>query len=106
MTAQENIIGQNPLRVAVIAGENPAVHIHHIGAFVTRQGDGSLILAELCRKADCFNISLSVSHVYLPNGKDPRIAFDCLLKWYNRFDFSGNSNLMRMPRKQCAEVNL
>lgn len=80
-----------------ITDQNRTVHIYHIGSFITRKGDGSQMLSELCRKADCFNIRLSVSPVFMPNGKDPQMDFDVLSQWYNRFDFSGESNLTRPP---------
>lgn len=77
-----------------------AVHIYHIGSFETRRGNGSHMLRELCRKADCFNIHLSVSPVFMPNGKDARMDYELLAKWYGRFDFKGEATLMRTPRKQ------
>lgn len=89
--------------MGVLCGERDVVHIYHIGSFITHQGDGSLMLTELCSKADCFNIKLSVSPVYMPNGKDPHMEFDLLSKWYHRFNFKGEANLMRNPRKQTAE---
>ncbi|WP_022665882.1 YkgJ family cysteine cluster protein [Desulfospira joergensenii] len=84
---------------AVSNGEK-AVHIYHIGSFVTRQGKGSQILQELCRKADCFNIHLSVSPVFMPNGKDPHMNYGLLTEWYEKFDFKGEANLLRSPRKK------
>lgn len=86
----------------VDTGEKLNVHIHHIGAFITQKGAGSLILNELCRKADCFNIRLGVSPVYMPNGTDPQMDFDRLSEWYNRFNFKGESYLMRTPREKTA----
>lgn len=90
--------------MGVITSEKNVVHIYHIGVFMAQQGDGSLILAELCRKADCFNIRLSARPVSLQNGKDPQMDNDLLSRWYNRFDFRGESNLMRVPRIQVPGI--
>lgn len=86
--------------MGISCAEKNAVHLYHIGSFITRKGDGSLILAELCRKADCFNIRLSASPVYMPNGRDPQMDYGSLSEWYNRFDFTGDPNLLRRPRNK------
>lgn len=88
--------------MGIITGKKRMVHIYHIGAFITRRGNGSRILKELCRKADHYNIRLSASPVYMPNGVDPQMAYNRLSKWYNQFNFKGESNLMRPPKLQAA----
>ena len=73
------------------------VYIYHLGAFVSRCGDGSEILRELCRQADKFNICLRVGAVFMANGKDPEMAHNRLIQWYRRFGFKGDAGLLRYP---------
>lgn len=74
------------------------VHIYHLGAFVTRQGDGSKILKELCLQADSFDVSLGVSPIVMPNGSGSQIGDAQLVEWYQRYGFKGNPRLLRQPR--------
>ena len=89
--------------MGAVSSSRTAVHIYHIGSFETRCGDGTRILGELCRKADCFNIHLSVSPVFMPNGQDPHMDYQQLSEWYERFGFKGDANLVRSPRKELSE---
>ncbi|MBL7180175.1 MAG: hypothetical protein ABIK98_08320 [Pseudomonadota bacterium] len=84
--------------LGVIPNEKSVVHIYHLGAFISRRGDGSKILKELCRQADIFKIYLSVSAVFMPNGKDPQMDTKRLIKWYESFGFKGDSGLLRKPK--------
>lgn len=73
------------------------VYIYHLGAFLSKRGYGSVILKELCSQADRFNISLSVSAIFIDNGKDQLMDTIRLVQWYQRFGFEGNSGLVRTP---------
>lgn len=84
----------------VIEDDEKVVHIYHLGAFVTRQGDGSKILKELCDQADLFNIWLSVSAIVMPNGKKRQIKNAHLESWYKRFGFRGENGLLRKPNSE------
>ena len=81
----------------VVEHDEKWVHIYHIGAFVTRQGDGSKILEELCLQADGYNISLGVSPIVMPNGTGSQIGDAQLVKWYQRYGFKGEAGLLRQP---------
>lgn len=96
----ENIDGESIGIVAldVILDAQDVVHIYHLGAFITKLGNGSVILKELCRQADIFNIYLSVSAVSMPNGKDVKMDDEHLVEWYERFGFEDDSGLVRKPR--------
>ena len=80
-----------------IPDEESIVYIYHLGAFESGCGNGSVILQELCDQADRFNISLKVSPIVMPNGKDRSMATDQLIEWYKRFGFRGNAGLLRNP---------
>lgn len=91
--------------IGVVALGVPAgqknVHIYHLGAFQSRQGDGTAILEALCCKADEFQVTLSVSPVPLDNGRDAAMNSAHLIQWYERFDFirKENAALFRRPGK-------
>lgn len=80
-----------------IQNEERNVYIYHIGVFKTKCGNGSLILKELCDQADKFNVSLKLSPIVMPNGKDPLMTANQLKAWYMKFGFQGNSGLVRNP---------
>lgn len=83
--------------LGVIDDEKRVVHIYHLGTFISKHGDGCKILKELCHRADKFNILLSVSAIFMPNGKDPKMDDDRLTEWYKRFGFKGDAGLLRVP---------
>ena len=80
------------------------VHIYHIGSFKGNQGDGALILQELCLQADRYRIILSLSPIPMPNGKNESMSSECLRKWYGNFGFKGHSHFIRKPQ-QNFEIN-
>ena len=84
--------------LGAISDEDKVVYIYHLGAFESRGGNGSLILAELCEQADAFDVSLRASAIVMPNGKDPAMTTEQLIGWYNRFGFNDNSGLLRKPK--------
>lgn len=73
------------------------VHIYHLGAFITQQGFGTVILKELCRQADIQNIILSVSAVPMKGEEGLVISYEELASWYKNYGFSGEENLLRYP---------
>lgn len=73
------------------------VYIYHLGAFVPRRGNGSIILKELCRQADRFKISLSVSAIPLFSEKGFKMTAERLTLWYRGFGFKGDTGLIRKP---------
>ena len=73
------------------------VYIYHLGAFIPRHGNGSVILKEICRQADIYKISLSVAAISMKNGKDPLMDTECLIEWYGQFGFKGDAGLLRKP---------
>ena len=75
------------------------VHIYHIGSFMGRCGSGTQILEELCLQADKHQIILSLSPIYLPNGKDEVMSDEHLRDWYGRYGFKGGSHFKREPEK-------
>lgn len=85
--------------LGVVADNKNVVHIYHLGAFISQQGDGSKILQELCVQADNFNISLTVSAIVMPNGKERQIEDNSLIQWYKSFGFSGETGLIREPNR-------
>jgi len=83
--------------IDAIPNEERIVYIYHLGVFKPQCGNGSLILQELCDQADKFNVSLKVSPIVMPNGKDPSMTTGQLIAWYNKFGFRGSSGLSRNP---------
>jgi hypothetical protein len=94
-----NIIGEalGIVALGVIHDIEYYVYIYHLSAFLCKQGHGSTILNELCHQADQFNINLSVSPIFIDNGKDPNMESDKLIQWYQDYGFRGNSGLVRLP---------
>lgn len=82
-----------------VASQNKTVHIHYLKAFVLNSGNGTLMLLELCRKADCFNVQLSVNPAFAPDDKYSDSNFNVLREWYTKFGFKGESCLSRIPRQ-------
>ena len=74
------------------------VHIYHIGSFKSCRGDGSQILQELCLQADKHQIILSLSPIFMPNGKDEMMSEERLREWYGRYGFRGRSHFKREPK--------
>lgn len=95
-TAKGNSIGV--LALDVVEHDQKWVHIYHLGAFVTQQGDGSRILVELCLQADNFDVSLGVSPIVIPNGSGSQMGDLQLVEWYERYGFKGEAGLLRQPR--------
>ena len=83
--------------LGAVPDEESLVYIYHLGAFELRRGDGSKILKELCVQADKFDVSLKASAIVMPNGKDPSMSTDNLIRWYKRFGFKENNGLLRNP---------
>lgn len=83
--------------LGIFSNGRKGVHIYHLGAFISQQGSGTIILKELCRQADLQNILLSVSAVSMPTGKEEEIEEGNLIQWYRSFGFEGNGKLMRLP---------
>ena len=73
------------------------VHIYHIGSFKSNHGNGSQILKELCLQADQYQIILSLSPIFMPNGKSEPMSTEQLRSWYGRFGFQGSSPYKREP---------
>ena len=73
------------------------VHIYHIGSFNIKRGKGGQILQELCDQADKHQIALSLSPVFMPNGKDEAMSDERLREWYGRYGFRGRSHFKREP---------
>ena len=76
------------------------VHIYHIGSFKGRRGNGGRMLRELCVQADKHQIILSLSPIFMANGKDESMSDDRLRQWYGRFGFRGDSPFKREPQLQ------
>ena len=73
------------------------VHIYHIGSFKSNHGFGSQILQELCARADQYQIILSLSPIFMPNGKNKPMSTEQLRSWYGRYGFRGSSPFKREP---------
>jgi hypothetical protein len=80
-------------------GNTNCVHIYHIGSFKSNRGNGGQILQELCLQADNYQIILSLSPVFMPNGKNQSMSDELLRSWYGRFGFGGSSQFKRDPCK-------
>ena len=86
--------------LGVIAHENiTCVHIYHLGSFKNKRGNGGQMLQELCFQADKYQIILSLSPIFMPNGKNESMTSECLSKWYGRFGFKGSPQFKREPVK-------
>ena len=72
-------------------------HIYHLGSFKTNRGDGSQILQELCFQADKYQVILSLSPIFMPNGKNEPMTDEQLKSWYGRFGFRGSLPFRRKP---------
>ena len=70
---------------------NDYVHIYHIGAFIVNRGKGAQMLQELCIQADKYQIILSLSPIFMPNGKSKPMSDESLRGWYGRFGFRFSS---------------
>ena len=75
------------------------VHIYHLGSFKSCRGNGSQILEELCLQADKYQIILSLSPIFMPDGKNEPMSTEHLRSWYGRFGFRGSSQFKREPCK-------
>jgi len=102
----QNIYGKPIGAIALneVISQNKTVHIHFLKAFVLKNDNGTLMLLELCRKADCFNIRLSVNPAFSPSNKSSYRYFNVLRKWYEQFGFKGASCLCRIPRQGSRDV--
>jgi hypothetical protein len=86
--------------LGVITHDNiNTVHIYHIGSFKSNRGNGSQILQELCFQADKYQIILSLSPIFMPDGKNEPMSTAQLRSWYGRFGFKGGSQFKREPCK-------
>lgn len=70
------------------------VRIFHLSSFKNRLGKGSLILSNLCRIADEFEVDLTLQAEPQSNGQE-LIGQSELISWYRRFGFSGNCIMVR-----------
>nr|WP_320189997.1 YkgJ family cysteine cluster protein [uncultured Desulfobacter sp.] len=97
----QNVYGKPIGAIALneVVSQNKTVHIHYLKAFILKSGNGTLMLLELCRKADCFNVRLSANPAFSPNDKSSYRDFNVLRKWYEQFGFKGDSCLCRIPRQ-------
>jgi hypothetical protein len=87
------------LAMAALSNERvTSVHIFHLNAFTGRCGHGSAILQLLCRKADQFSVTLSLSPIPAPNGTPDQISGRQLTDWYATFGFKGDGLLSRPPQ--------
>ena len=87
--------------LGVITHENITyVHIYHIGAFKSKRGNGNQILQELCFQANKYQIILSLSPIFMPNGKNEPMSTEELRSWYGRFGFRGSPQFKREPGKR------
>jgi N-acetylglutamate synthase-like GNAT family acetyltransferase len=75
------------------------VHVYHIGSFKSNRGNGSQILQQLCDQADKYQVILSLSPIFMPNGKHEPISTEQLRSWYGQFGFRGSSPFKREPTK-------
>ena len=82
------------------------VHLYHIRSFIHKIGDGDLMMKELCRKADCFDIQLSVSPAFMANDKNHNINHTWLSQWYKKFNFKGKPNFLRSPREKSEKRSI
>ena len=73
------------------------VHIYHMGSFKSQRGNGSQILQELCFLADKYQITLSLSPMFMPNGENKPMSDAHLESWYGRYGFRGSSPFQRAP---------
>jgi ribosomal protein S18 acetylase RimI-like enzyme len=83
--------------IGTIPDQDKTVYICDLGAFQARRGIGSLILKALCDPADRCNVTLTVSAIVIPNGRDPEMTTEQLIRWYKRFGFTGSSGMFREP---------
>jgi len=97
----QNVYGKSVGAIALneVVSQNRTVHIHHLKAFVLQSGNGKLMLLELCRKADCFNVRLSANPAFNPNDESFHRDFKVLSPWYEQFGFKEDSGLCRIPRQ-------
>lgn len=97
----QNVYGKSIGAIALneVVSQNRTVHIHYMGAFVLQSGNDTLMLLELCRKADCFNVRLTANSDFSPNDKYSNRDFKMLSTWYEQFGFKGDSGLCRIPRQ-------
>ena len=75
------------------------VHIYHLGSFKHNLGNGGQILQELCFQADKYQIILSLSPIFMPDGKNKSMSNESLMEWYGRFGFKGSPQFKRVPHK-------
>ena len=61
------------------------------------RGNGAQILQELCLQADMYRITLSLSPIPMPNGKNESMNREGLKKWYGNFGFKGRPPFIRQP---------
>ena len=80
-------------------GNLTQVHIYHMGSFKGQRGNGTKIIKELCRQADRHQIILSLSPMFMPNGKSIPMSDESLRDWYGRFGFRGSTSFKRNPVK-------
>jgi len=86
---------------AMSTAEGVSVHLYHFSAFQQRRGNGSKMLALLCKKADQLSVILTVDPTPSYNGKDLTISSRGLIGWYQKFGFRGETLLRRHPQKQA-----
>lgn len=82
---------------AVQHAAGPAVYIFHFSTFSPNHGSGRIMLGELCRLADHYQVVLSLSPFTLPNGSVNLMDSKKLKSWYVSYGFGGNPSFRREP---------
>ena len=90
---------------AVDQEKGPAVYIFHFSSFNPNHGDGGVMLDELCRLADDFQVCLSLSPFTLPNGNTNLMNSKQLKSWYEAFGFNGAPCFRREPLLPLAPLS-
>jgi hypothetical protein len=84
--------------LSAVQGEGgPIVYIFHFSTFNPGKGNGGLILDDLCRLADHYQVVLGLSPFTLPNGNKDVMNSRQLRAWYATYGFEGASAFNRAP---------
>ncbi|MFA6009219.1 MAG: hypothetical protein WC799_04485 [Desulfobacteraceae bacterium] len=82
---------------AVQQKAGPVVYIFHFSTFNPNHGSGRIMIGELCRLADHYQVVLSLSPFTLPNGGLGLMNSKQLKSWYVSYGFGGNHSFRREP---------
>lgn len=91
-----NLLGIVAL-AAVQHESGPAVYIFHFSTFNPKHGNGRIMLGELCRLADYYQVVLCLSPFTLPNGNKEQMNSKKLRAWYVSYGFDGKFSFKREP---------